>query len=112
MIAEVLALVGATLTLIAAIGATRFPDALTRMHALTKASTVGLSMVALGAAFALPTANDVTSAILAAVLYSLTLPISAFMIARATYITDEANTQIDTVDQLADQRRRSSDGST
>lgn len=102
MIGELLALLGALLTVIAAIGVVRFPDALTRMHALTKASTIGLSLVAVGAAFVLPTANDVTSALLAAALYVFTLPISASMIARATYLTDEANTRIDTVDELAE----------
>lgn len=102
MIGELLALIGAALTLIAAIGVVRFPDALSRMHALTKASTVGLTLVAIGGALLLPTSNDVTSSILAAVLYALTLPISASMIARATYVTDEATTQIDTIDELAE----------
>ena len=106
MIGELVALVGAALTLVAGIGVVRFPDALTRMHALTKASTVGLTLVAVGAAFLLPTLNDATSAILAAVLYMITLPISASMIGRATYITDEANTQIDTVDELAERVAR------
>lgn len=106
MIGEVLALLGAALTLIAGIGVVRFPDALTRMHALTKASTIGLALVAIGAAVVVPTVNDATSAILAAALYVLTLPISALMIGRATYITDEANTQIDTVDELGERVRR------
>ena len=63
VIGEMLALAGAVLTLLAAVGVVRFPDALTRMHALTKASTLGLTLVAVGAAFVLPTANDVTSAL-------------------------------------------------
>ena len=33
MIGELLALAGAVLTLLAAVGVVRFPDALTRMHA-------------------------------------------------------------------------------
>ena len=97
-----LALVGSVLTVLAALGVVRFPDVLARMHALTKASTLGLTLVAVGAAFVLPTANDVTSALLAAALYVLTLPIAGSMIARATYLTDEARTGIDTVDELAE----------
>ena len=49
MIGEAMMLVGALLTLLAAVGVSRFPDALSRMHALTKASTVGFGLVAIGA---------------------------------------------------------------
>ena len=42
---------------------TRHADVLVQMHALTKASTVGLGFIAIGAALLLPTANDITSAI-------------------------------------------------
>ena len=52
MIGEVLALAGALLTLLAAIGVVRFRDVLERMHAVTKASTVGLLFVLVGTAFA------------------------------------------------------------
>ena len=83
----------------------RFPDALVRMHALTKASTVGVVLVAVGAAFVLPTANDVTSAIAAALLQILTLPISASLIARATYLAQDIPSRVDAVDELAESRR-------
>jgi multicomponent Na+:H+ antiporter subunit G len=101
VIGELLALAGALLTLLSAVGVVRFPDALTRMHALTKASTVGLGLVAIGAALVLPTANDITSALLAAVLYIVTLPISASMMARATYLGHEAGLELRAGDELA-----------
>ncbi len=85
MIGEVVALGGALLILVAAVGVVRFGDVLSRMHALTKASTVGVLLVAIGSAFVLPTANDVTSALAAAILQLLTLPIGASLIARAAY---------------------------
>ena len=84
-IGQAVTLLGAVLILLSAVGVVRFPDALTRMQALTKASTVGVLFVAVGAAFVLPTANDITSAIAAALLQLLTLPIAASLIARATY---------------------------
>ena len=87
MIAELLMLGGAALTLISAIGVVRFRDVLVQMHALTKASTIGLGFVALGAALLLPTANDITSAIAAAALYIGTLPIGASLLGRATVLT-------------------------
>ncbi len=70
-------LAGAVLVLLAAIGVVRFPDVLTRMQALTKASTIGVALVAVGSVFVLPTWNDDTSAVAAAVLQLMTLPISA-----------------------------------
>ena len=105
MIGTLIALGGAVLILLSAVGVVRFPDALARMHALTKASTVGVVLVAVGAAFVLPTANDVTSALAAALLQILALPISASLIARATYLAGGIPSRLDAVDELAESRR-------
>ena len=102
MIGQTVALLGAVLTLLAGIGVLRFPDVLSRMHALTKASTVGVGLVAIGSAFVLPTANDITSAIGAALLQFLTLPISASLLARVTYHARGIPSPVDAVDELAD----------
>ena len=48
MIAEVLVLFGAVLTLLSAAGVVRFGDVLARMHALTKASTLGVLLAVIG----------------------------------------------------------------
>jgi multicomponent Na+:H+ antiporter subunit G len=96
VIGEVIALVGAVLVLLAAIGVVRFPDALTRMQSLTKASTVGVTLVAAGSMFLLPTWNDDTSAVAAALMQVLTLPIGASLLARATYrATPESGEGVD-----------------
>jgi multicomponent Na+:H+ antiporter subunit G len=89
VIADLVVLAGAVLMLVSAIGVTRFPDVLSQMHAVTKASTVGLGLVAVGAAFVLPTANDVTSALAAAALYVGTLPIGASLLGRATRAAEQ-----------------------
>lgn len=102
MIGEVITLLGAILILLSAVGVVRFPDVLSRMQALTKASTIGVLLVAVGAAFVLPTANEVTSALAAALLQLLTLPISASLIARAAYRAHDIDHQMDTVDELAE----------
>ena len=106
MIGELVTLAGAVLVLLSAVGVIRFPDALARMHALTKASTVGVVLVAVGSAFVLPTANDITSALAAALLQILTLPISASLIGRATYLARGIPNRVDAVDELADVQRR------
>jgi multicomponent Na+:H+ antiporter subunit G len=105
VIGQVLALVGAVLTLLAAIGVLRFPDVLSRMHALTKASSLGFVLVAVGVAAELETANDITSALLAATLQVLTMPVAANLIGRSTYLAEGIPDRPDTVDELADARR-------
>jgi multicomponent Na+:H+ antiporter subunit G len=102
VLGQALALFGAVLTLLAAIGVVRFPDVLSRMHALTKASTLGFVLVAVGAALELPTANDATSALLAAGLQILGLPVAANLIARTTYLAEGIPHRVDTVDELAE----------
>jgi multicomponent Na+:H+ antiporter subunit G len=82
---EVLALAGATLTLLAAVGVLRFRGVLARMQALTKASTLGVVLVLLGGAVTLDHPNDVTSLLLAAALQVLTMPVGANLLSRATY---------------------------
>jgi multicomponent Na+:H+ antiporter subunit G len=96
------ALVGTVLTLLAAVGVVRFPDALTRMHALTKASTVGLVLVLLGGVLTLDHLDDVTLLVLAGALQILTMPVGANVMGRAVYRARGIPTTVDTVDELAD----------
>jgi multicomponent Na+:H+ antiporter subunit G len=88
MIGEVIVFAGALLTLLAGIGVLRFGDVLARMHALTKASTLGMLLVLLGAAISLHEANDITSLVLAAALHLLTSPVACNLLGRATYLAE------------------------
>ena len=101
MIAEIVVLAGAVLILLAGIGVVRFDDVLARMHALTKASTLGVLVVLIGAAFALDNSNDYTSLGLAAALQMLTSPVAAQLIGRATYRAEGIQHRVDVVDELA-----------
>ena len=87
MIGEFLALVGATLVLLAAVGVVRFGDALARLHALAKASTLGVLLILVGAAVNLRDLNDLTSVALAALLHLLASPPASNMVSRAAYLT-------------------------
>lgn len=100
MIGNSIILLGAVLTLLSAIGVVRFPDAMSRMHALTKASTVGFGLVAIGACLKLGNANDITSVLLAAGLQVLTLPVAATLIARSTYWARRIPVLLDGDDEL------------
>lgn len=92
MIGELLALIGSILVLLAALGVIRFPDALARMHALAKASTLGVLLLLLGAAVNLSEVNDFTSVALAGILHVLASPPAANMVSRATYLALDDDT--------------------
>ncbi len=100
MIGEILALVGAILVLLAAVGVVRFGDALARMHALAKASTLGVLLILAGAAVNLRDLNDITSVALAALLHLLASPPASNMVSRATYLTE--GLPPGTIDERAD----------
>lgn len=86
MIGEILGLVGAALILVSAIGVVRFRDVLARLHALAKASTLGILLVLAGAAINLDDLNDITSVVLAGVLHLLASPPASNMVSRAAYL--------------------------
>ena len=88
MTGELLALLGATLMLLSALGVVRFTDALARLHALSKASTLGLLLILTGAAVNLRDLNDITSVVLAGVLHLLASPPASNMMSRAVYLTE------------------------
>jgi multicomponent Na+:H+ antiporter subunit G len=86
VIGELLALLGAALVLVSALGVNRFADALARLHALAKASTLGVLLVLTGTAVNLRDLNDLTSVVLAGVLHVLASPPASNMLSRATYL--------------------------
>jgi multicomponent Na+:H+ antiporter subunit G len=100
-VGEALVLVGAVLTLLASIGVVRFGDVFARMHALAKATTAGVLVALVGAAITLPSFNDATSMVFAAVLQLITNPVSSMMLARATYVAEGIPVDVDTIDELA-----------
>lgn len=101
MIGELLALAGSLLVLLAAVGVVRFGDPLARMHALAKASTLGIMLLLAGAAVNLTRVNDVTSVVLAGVLHLLTSPPASNMVSRATYLSGGMVRRADTIDEGA-----------
>lgn len=99
MIGELLTLLGATLVFLAGLGLVRFGDPLARMHALAKASTLGLLLILAGAAVNLHSLNDVTSAVLAGILHVLASPPASNMVSRATYLVTGLPPGDDTIDE-------------
>jgi len=105
MTAHVLLLAGALFVLIAALGIVRLPDLLMRMHAATKAGTLGAGLLLVAVAVSAPETSVMARAIATFVFLLLTAPIAAHLIARAAYHTGEATLWDRTaVDELADDR--------
>ena len=99
VVAEVLLVSGTALILIAAIGVIRFRDVLARMHALAKATTLGLVLVLLGATVGIDDVHAATFAFLAGVLQLLTTPVSSNLMARATYRAEGIPKHLDDRDE-------------
>lgn len=82
----VLAAVGVAFLLISSIGIIRLPDVLSRMHAVGKAATLGVSALLLSAGFYFQGGEVWRMAALIA-LFFITAPISTAAMARAAYRT-------------------------
>jgi multicomponent Na+:H+ antiporter subunit G len=99
VIAGALGLVGAAFTLLAGIGVLRFPDALSRVHAAAKASTLGLLLIVVGAEFQVTGGS--TKLAMAVGLVFLTTPVAAHLVTRSAYRDADVELRIDDVDELA-----------
>ena len=75
---------GILLFIISALGLLRMPDTITRMHAATKASTLGSVLVMIGAAFLAP--HLWFKLLLLGLFILLTNPLSASILARSSYL--------------------------
>lgn len=102
LIVGILMLGGALMSLAAAIGLTRFPDLMSRMHAASKPQVLGLLL------FLLAMAVQFESWVLLPVLgvcwlfMILTAPVSAHMVGRAGYRTKHLRPELLTIDDLDD----------
>jgi multicomponent Na+:H+ antiporter subunit G len=78
-------LTGVFFTLVAAIGIVRLPDLLMRMHASTKAGTLGVGLIMVAAAVYFGELGITAKALVAIFFILLTAPVGAHVIARAAY---------------------------
>ncbi|RUO18710.1 monovalent cation/H(+) antiporter subunit G [Aliidiomarina haloalkalitolerans] len=73
--------IGCLFFLIGTIGLLRFPDVLTRIHALTKADNLGLGFIVIGLIPSMSTAADIAKLIVCWVLILAASSVSAFLVA-------------------------------
>ncbi|WP_237154855.1 monovalent cation/H(+) antiporter subunit G [Oryzibacter oryziterrae] len=81
-----LLLVGSIFALTGALGLIRFPDVYTRMHAASKAGTLGSGFCLAALAVHAPTLDVMPRALVAIAFFMLTAPISAHLLARAALL--------------------------
>ena len=83
--AHLLILIGAVISLTAAIGVVRFRDPLSRMHPATKPQVVGLLFVLGGAMIILRSSIDIWMMALSGMFMVLTAPVIAHRVGRIAY---------------------------
>jgi multicomponent Na+:H+ antiporter subunit G len=79
---------GSAFALLAALGVLRMPDVFTRMQASTKASTLGLGCLLLGAALQLGDLGSLLRVVSIGAFVLITTPVAGHVIARASYLAE------------------------
>lgn len=95
---EILIVAGCLLTAIGGIGVVRFQDVYSRMHAAAKAPTLGLVLVAIGAAIEIGTMLAYTTLTLVVIMQLLSSPVGAHALSRAS--RRQVDIEMDAVDEL------------
>ncbi|WP_353814751.1 monovalent cation/H(+) antiporter subunit G [Agromyces sp. SYSU T00266] len=83
-----LILLSGFLSMAAGVGALRFPDVLSRLHAATKPQVLGLAVVLLAIVLRVPSWGVVSTVVLIMTFQLLTQPMTAHMLGRASYRSD------------------------
>jgi multicomponent Na+:H+ antiporter subunit G len=102
----VVAALGILLMVVAGIGLLRMPDLLTRMHASSKAGTLGATLVLLAVALHFGDAAVAARVVVVCVFLLLTAPIASHVIARAAYRVGVPLSDETVVDELAERLDR------
>lgn len=105
-VADVLAaicfLAACAFALLAALGMTRFPDLLTRMHAATKPQVVGLLLATIGLALRLREPSVLGLIVLIGLAQAITSPVASHMIARAAFRAGQVRQDLLVTDELSE----------
>lgn len=99
LVVEILALLGGALVLLAGVGVLRFGDLYSRMHAATKAPTLGAMLIGISGIIALDSGRPKLA--LAVVLIFVTAPVASHMVGRAAYRAEGIDVRLEAGDALA-----------
>lgn len=102
ILAGIAMIFGSLIACIAGLGMLRMPDLLMRMHAGTKAGTLGISMILLATVFHFGTLSVTTKAFITILFIFITIPIGAQMLGRAAYFIKIPLWEKTVIDELRD----------
>lgn len=102
VISGLLLVIGGAFALVACIGLVRFPDLYTRIHAASKAGTLGSGLILLALALESAQFDVATRALAGVVFLLLTAPVSAHLLARAAYLVGVKPWSETRLDELAE----------
>ena len=97
-----LLMLGSLFSFIAALGMLRLPDTVIRMHAATKAGTLGAGLILIAEAFFYAELGITLRAVAAIIFLLLTAPVAAHLIGRAAYYSGIKLWKKTWIDQLKD----------
>lgn len=89
LLSAVFLLAGTLFVFVAALGVVRLPDVPMRMHASTKAGTLGVMLIAIAMVFIYPELSIFARALALVLFMLLTAPVAAHMMGRAAYQSGE-----------------------
>ena len=102
IITSFLMISGSLFSLVAALGMLRLPDTIIRMHAATKAGTLGAGLILIAEATFYQDLGITLRALAAIVFLLLTAPVAAHLIGRAAYYSGIKLWKTTWIDQLKD----------
>lgn len=93
-------LIGSLFILVAGIGIVRMPDLLMRMHAATKAGTMGAGLILIGIIFYFRQWSVAIECLLTILFIFITAPVASHLLARAAYFRGIKLSSITVIDEL------------
>ena len=102
IITALLLVLGSLFAFVAALGMLRLPDTVIRMHAATKAGTLGAGLIMIAVAFFYAELRITLRALAAITFLLLTAPVAAHLIGRAAYYSGIRLWEKTWIDQLKD----------
>lgn len=97
-------ILGSLVALLASVGVLRFGDVFMRMHASTKASTLGIGFIMLGAVFYFGEPLITIKLLALLVIYFFTSPTGTQVLARAAHLARTPMVEETWIDELAEHR--------
>ena len=106
LVVAVMLVAGGIFTFLAAVGLVRLPDVYTRMHAASKAGTVGSGLMLLAAGIHAFDIAILTRALAGFVFFVLTAPVAAHLVARAAHGAGYRLTRTTVMDDMHEAEKR------